>query len=114
MSNALKAVLLILPSVAYPGADLILMWDFSETDWADGYRVYCNQSGQTNEPISVSETKIRLSALGLQEGETVNCYVRAYRGDLETLPSESLTFTYIQPREIVLPAAPGSITITWQ
>ena len=113
MSNALKALLLLFP-ISVPAAELFLTWDFESEGWQDGYRVYCSQNGETNEPISVTEREIRLSALNLQEGATVNCYVRAYHGSMETLPSDSLTFTYIQPREIVLPSAPGSITISWE
>jgi hypothetical protein len=114
MNNAIKALLLLFaaPSGA---AELMLKWDMADKDWADGYRVYCHaQAGETNDPISVTETEIPLADFGFEDGTSVYCYVRAFRGDMETLPSEVLTFTYAHPREIVLPAAPGSITITWE
>ena len=93
MSNALKALLLLFP-ISAPAAELFLTWDFESEGWQDGYRVYCSQNGETNEPISVTEREIRLSALNLQEGATVRI-MEAWKRFRATL-SRSHTFSRVK------------------
>ena len=114
--NALKiiqALLLLFPASGI-ASELFLTWDFEADGWQDGYRVYCSPEGQTTTPVVVTVKEIPLSAFAIAEGTNVRCYVRAYAGDIETFPSNNLLFTYDPPHDIVLPAAPGSITITWE
>jgi len=113
MIKTLLASLLIIPAVAL--ADVQLDW--GTVDGADGYNVYCDQTGNT--PTAVATAAPPYTLTGLAAGTSYDCYVTATAtlstGPVESGPSNTIRFTPATTTQtIVLPAQPNSVTLSWQ
>lgn len=76
---------------AAPSVSVTVAWDASP-DEVDGYRVYLRQSGSTYSGFQNVGTNRVFRIVGLQRKTTYRCIVTAYRGSLESLPSNELSF----------------------
>lgn len=71
---------------------VILTWNAAQDAPVDGYRVYVRKSGQRNSDIIDVGTSRIVQISGLERKTTYRVYVTAYRSDLESKPSEELSF----------------------
>lgn len=96
-----------------------LMWDAPapQEPPIDGYKLYCTPEPTPDlsavAPIYTGiETQVLLDDL-IPFDILTRCWAITYRGDLQSAHSNHLVFTPTTSETIILPTAPGSLTIRW-
>jgi len=115
MKKLIFILCLVFPLSAF--ADLVklrIVWNKPDVP-GDEIRIFCKQSTQASySKVATVPGNITIAEwqATMNDGESILCNMKAYKGAKESAPSETVKQTYIRPVEPISDITGGAITIT--